>query len=132
MASGGDVFSGIWHCAYWYPSNDHSGEDISEYDMQMHQNGSELVLESLPNAEESYMLVRLSIDGDVATGTWHETTSPHGAFKGAVYSGAGQLIIGADKRRMEGKWAGIGFDHEQKRLSTYSGKWEIVHTGRKA
>lgn len=120
------TFTGTWHCRYWYPSNEHEGEDVSEYDMKVHQQDRELVFESLPNEAESYMLVRLTLDGDLATGTWHETTSPHGAFKGAMYSGAGQLLATDSGQRFEGKWAGIGFDHDLSKPRIYSGNWELV------
>jgi hypothetical protein len=129
MATAEDIFSGIWHCAYWYPSNNHDGEDVSEYGMAMHRTGDKLVLESLPNPEEAYMLVNLQLDedGELATGTWHETTSPHGEFKGAIYSGAGQLLFDDDKHELAGKWAGIGYDYDQAKQAIYSGKWQITY-----
>lgn len=119
-------FSGLWHFVYWYPSNKHSGDDQSEYTMQAYRHADNLILESLPNEEKSYMLVRLKIAGDIATGNWHETTSPTGEFKGALYSGAGQLIIDPQTSRMEGQWAGAGYDHDRKQTKIYSGKWEIT------
>lgn len=119
-------FSGVWHCTYWYPSNEHVGDDPSEYDMEAHVSGKSVIFESLPNAEKSYMLVRLNIDDGIAAGTWHETTSPTGAFKGARYSGAGQLVIHAPTGNMEGKWAGAGYDHKLKEMRIYSGNWEII------
>lgn len=123
---GGYTFSGLWQCTYWYPSNAHEGDDPSEYRMRAYQTGDTIVFESLPNQEESYMLVRLHIDDDIATGNWHETTSPTGAFKGAIYSGAGQLMVDPRTHRMEGQWAGAGYDHELKKMRIYSGAWEIV------
>jgi hypothetical protein len=123
-----NTFSGTWHCRYWYPSNTHDGNDVSEYDMEAVPHGREIVLESQPNAEKSYMLVRLILDSDLATGTWYEETSPTGEFQGATYSGAGQLILNSDKTRFDGKWAGLGYDHDRKETRVYSGKWEIVRT----
>jgi hypothetical protein len=118
-------FVGVWHCRYWYPSNDHDGEDISEYYVQAYQRGRELILESLPNKEESYIFIRLSIDNELATGNWEENTSPHGAFKGAIYSGAVQLLVDSHKRYMEGQWVGIGHDYDLKRARIDTGGWEM-------
>jgi hypothetical protein len=124
MAS--DDFTGLWRCSYWYPSNTHVGDDVSEYQMKAHRDGDNLVFESVANAEGSYMFVRLTLRDEVATGAWHETTSPTGEFKGAVYSGSGQLVVNPDTNYMEGKWAGAGFDHKLKRMRIYSGNWEIA------
>lgn len=116
-----------WHCAYWYPSNTYVGDDVSEYDMTAHYDGKVLVLESIPNAEGSHMLVRLNIgDDNIATGNWHETTSPNGEFGGAIYSGAGQLTVNPQTFYMEGKWAGAGYDHKIGKMRIYSGNWEIT------
>lgn len=125
MVRNADDFSGLWRCVYWFPSNTFVGNEPSEYRMKAHQDGTTLVLESLPNEEKSYMLVRLKIRNDIATGNWYETTSPTGEFKGASYSGAGQLIINPKTHYMEGKWAGAGYDHKLKKMRIYSGNWEI-------
>jgi hypothetical protein len=120
--------SGVWHFCYWYPSNNHDGDDVSEYYVTAHHDGNELIMQSLPNSINAYLLSRLRFDGEVATGTWHETTSPTGAFKGAMYSGAGQLILSKDKKRLEGQWAGAGYDHKLKEPRIYTGKWVIERT----
>src|SRR5216117_39259 len=111
MDSQQDVFAGIWKCTHWYPNKDDSSEDVSENQMRAHRDGDDVVFESLPNEEGSYMFVRLTVHGEVATGSWHETTSPGGDFSSANYSGAGQLLVSEDGKRMEGQWAGVGFDH---------------------
>ena len=122
--SNGTTFAGTWQCRYWYPSNTHDGEDISEYEVTINQTGNKLVLQSLPNKEESYMLARLVVDGDVVTGTWQENTSPHGEFAGLIYSGAVQLLLDKARDRMEGKWVGVGQEDGKKKI--YAGRWETV------
>jgi hypothetical protein len=102
------------------------GDEPSEYDMKSYWLGDMLLLESLPNAEDSYMLIRLNIEDSIATGSWHETTSPTGEFKGAQYSGSGQLIVNPETLAMEGKWAGAGFDRKLQRMRVYTGNWEIA------
>ena len=74
------------------------------------------------------MLVRLVLDeaAGLATGNWHETTSPNGEFKGALYSGAGQLVVNPKTYSMEGKWAGAGYSRKLSRMQIYSGNWEIT------
>ena len=120
-------YAGRWRCSYWYPSNVVVGNDVSEYEMRAYPDGKDMVLESVPNDEHSYMFVRLTIDDKVATGTWQENTSPNGEFKGAIYSGAGQLIVNPVTRSMEGRWAGAGYDRKLKQMRVYSGRWEIFH-----
>ncbi len=119
-------FLGRWRCTYWFPSNTFVGEEPSQYTMVARQEGDELVLESEPNAEKSHLLVRLTLHDDIASGTWHEITSPTGEFKGALYDGSGQLVIDAKTHFMEGKWAGAGFDRKLQKKRIYSGNWEIV------
>lgn len=123
-------FSGIWHSRYWYPSNNHSGEDISEYLMEIHQVGNRLTGTSLPTDDGSYMTIKLHIEDDLITGSWWENTAPEKEFEGMIYSGAMQLIASEDGKRMDGKWVGNGREkledgsYEQR---IYTGKWELVH-----
>lgn len=124
-----DDFSGIWHCRYWYPSNDHDGEDVSEYEVEIHQKGNRLIMTSLPTKNGSYMTVRLSVDGHLATGAWQESTAPNGPFEGMVYSGAMQLIIADDKQSMAGKWVGNGrekLEDNSYEERIYTGNWELL------
>ena len=119
-----DDFSGTWSLCYWYPSNDHEGEDPSEYKGSITKKGDTLIFESTPNKDENYMFCRLTLDGDLATGVWQEKSSPHGFYKGMEYSGAGQLLIGEDMK-FSGMWAGIGLDREINKPKIYTGRWEI-------
>jgi hypothetical protein len=123
------TLSGTWRCTHWYPSKDDASEDITENEMHAHKDGDDLVFESMPNAEGSYMFVRLTVRGDIATGSWHETTSPEGDFQSANYSGAGELLIDQEGKHMEGQWAGAGFDHAQNKQRIYTGKWQLTYVG---
>lgn len=120
-----DLFIGTWYCWHWYPSKDEAGEDVTKNRMQAHRQGKDLVLQSEPNGEKSYMFVRLSLYDGLATGSWQETTSPGGDFEGAMYSGAGQLIIRDDNRSMEGMWAGAGVDRAADMQRVYTGRWAL-------
>ena len=125
MAQAND-FSGDWHFVHWYPSVDDSKEESVEYEMKAHQKGDNLVLESVQQAGvDAYMIVRLRLDGRLATGSWHENADVHGPFRGATYSGAGQLIISKDGQSLEGMWAGAGFDHAEGQPKVYTGRWEL-------
>jgi hypothetical protein len=123
-------FSGIWCCRYWFPSNANPGEEEpSEYQVTIRQRDNKLILESLPNQEESYMLVRLKLDGEVVGGSWQENTSPHGEFKSMIYSGLVQLLYDKEAKRMDGMWVGIGRDHKAGKPAIYTGRWEISYLG---
>jgi hypothetical protein len=122
-----DDFTGIWHCTYWYPSNSYPGtEETSEYDVSAEQTGNQLVLQSLSNPIDAYIFIRLMIDGVFASGSWTENTSPTGEFAGMVYSGVVQLLIDDDRKRMIGKWVGVGRNLEMQQPDIYEGRWEFV------
>ncbi|HSX33693.1 MAG TPA: hypothetical protein VLF91_05155 [Candidatus Saccharimonadales bacterium] len=116
----------FWSLTYWYPSNDHSGEDATSYKMRAHHIGNELILESLPKSDGSALSARLALAGTLATGTWQEKTAPDGAFGGATYSGAGQLILDASAKHMQGQWAGIGIDRATDERRIYTGRWKLA------
>lgn len=108
-------FSGIWHSVYWYTSSAKEGEFTSEYDVKILQKGNNLVVQSIPDKTGAYIVVRLSLEGRIATGTWEEHTSPGGFYKGAIYHGAVQLIVDEDGNSMHGKY--VGFNRLMKVLS---------------
>ena len=122
-------FSGIWYCGYSYPSNQHKGQDVSEYYGVLHQRGDNLVFQSLPNQQESVLQLKLTLDGDLATGYWEEGTSPGGEFAGAIYSGAVQLLVDKNGKHIQGKWVGIGQDDGNRQI--YTGEWTLRRAGEK-
>lgn len=122
-------YAGIWYCAYAYPSNQHEGEDLSEYYATVHQRGNTLTIQSIPNQIGSYLFVKLHVDGELATGTWEENTSPDGEFAGSIYSGAVQMIIAGDGKHMEGKWVGVG--KEDGKHQIFTGRWIMRRAGSK-
>lgn len=115
-----------WKLTHWYPSNNHDGEDSDEHEMTSYWHEATLVLESLPQDNGSYLLARLHLQDNVATGNWYENASVEGEYKGAQYSGAGQLIVDPKTHRMEGLWAGAGYNHELEKMQIYTGRWEVV------
>ncbi len=122
-----DDFSGSWHCTYWFPSNTAPGsEEPSEYDVIAEQTGNQLVLQSVPNPEQSYIFIRLLIDGVYASGSWTENTSPSGEFAGMIYSGVMQLLITDDRQIMNGKWVGVGRDLDLQQPDVYQGRWQLT------
>lgn len=120
-----DSFSGTWQFTHWYPNTDDSEEQSASYQVVAHQNGKDVVFQSEPDEREAYTIVRLTIDGPLATGSWHENADMHGPFEGVQYSGAGQLLISEDGNRMEGMWAGAGLDRAAGEPKIYTGRWEL-------
>lgn len=53
----------------------------------------------------------LDVNGKVITGSWVESTDPTGYYRGAVYTGALQLLEEAADR-LGGKWVGFGKETE--------------------
>jgi hypothetical protein len=125
-----DSYAGDWYSYTWYPTSDDKGEECSEYEMRAYRTANEVVFASKLKDDGSYMLIRLTVDGAVATGTWYENTAPEGEFKGMMYSGAGQLLIEDDGKTLDGMWAGVGIDRTTEKPRVYSGRWELRRTRR--
>lgn len=89
--------------------------------MQMHKVNHYLIIESLPDSH-SYLLIRLTLEDAIATGSWHEQTSEKSYYKGATYHGAIQLVMDKDGTRLKGKWVGFGKDME-----VNAGDWELEY-----
>ncbi len=118
------ALSGIWRSTYRYTS---SGRDNQEFEGQhyvrAHSQGRRLVFESVPDSK-SYVLIRLSFDGEAATGSWEEQTDPNGYYKGATYYGAIQFMVTKDGKGLSGKWAGFG-----KEGDVNTGPWRLEYIG---
>lgn len=113
--------SGMWRSVYHYTSSQKPGEFTSEYDVRIHSVGNELVIQSVANAEKSYILLRMTLDGRIATGTWHEETSPTGDYQGEVRYGALQLVLDEAGNVWRGKWVGFS-----RTMEVYAGNWVIT------
>lgn len=117
-------YTGIWRSDYTYHNSDRNEDLLSQHYVRMYPKGNELIVESVPNVNESYMLARFSVDGTVLTGSWQEATDPKGDYKGTIYYGAAQLIISDDGKKFKGKWVGFG-----KNMEVKTGPWEFVYVG---
>jgi len=116
-------FSGIWHSDYHYRNSMSPDGAISKHDVKIYQTGNQVVMQSVPNKEGSYLLLRLTLDGNLLTGTWNEETSPSGDYEGQIYYGAVQLLIQPDGKSIKGKHA--SYNHE---MEIISGDWELTRT----
>ncbi len=114
-------FSGIWHMVYHFTSSQRPGNFDSEYDLKITEEGDHIIMDSLANAEQSHMFVRVTQNGKILTGTWQESTSPEGFYKGVVYEGAVQLAMDLENGRMVGKWLTYGADGK-----VGAGDWEMT------
>lgn len=113
-------FSGTWHSVYHYTSVTEPGLLDSRHEVKFIQKGETLIVESLPNKEKSYLLMHLKFGDRIATGTWEETTSPTGTYKGITYRGAVQLRLTEDGNLLHGMYVVA-----DRRSDIKSGYWEI-------
>lgn len=116
---------GVWESSYSYPSSGRGATFEGHHFVRLYQKEKHLVFESIPETSKSYLVVRLSIDDDIATGSWQEQTETNGYYKGAMYYGALQLVVSEDNKKMVGKWVGFGKDME-----VNVGPWEFSYVGK--
>jgi len=117
--------SGIWRSQYTYHDRSRKTDVTVTHHVRFYPKGGELVVESVPKVNESYLVVRLWLDGEVATGSWQEVTAPEGYNKGAIFHGAAQFLITDDHRVLEGKW--VGFDKD---MEVATGPWKFTYLGK--
>lgn len=114
-------FSGIWHSVYHYKHPDIPGLADSKHEVRIHRKGDTLIVESLPNKENSYLIIRLKLDGRLATGTWEEHTSPTGAHKREIYVGAAQFVLDEHGNALDGMLLSV-----DRRNFVKSNYWKIT------
>lgn len=115
---------GVWRSHYKYPSSSRKAEFDGEHLVRIYQTGRYLIVESIPGVNHSYVIIRMTLEDGIATGSWHEETDPDGYYKGATYYGAIQFLIAKDNRSMTGKWVGFGKSGE-----VNTGPWELTYVG---
>lgn len=118
-------YSGIWLSRYEYVSSGRGGQTFTGlHYVVILQHGDRLTVRSLPNGSlnpDSPLTMDLTVDGNVVTGTWVETTAAEGYYRGARYHGAVQMLVEPTGRRLRGKWVGFGAE-----MDVNTGPWELV------
>lgn len=112
--------AGIWLSRYYYRSEGRGEEFVGKHYLVLRQQKNRLIAQSLPHTTGSAMTLDLISDSSVVTGTWRETTSPTGYYRGAVYHGTMQMVVDPSGRRMHGMWLGFS-----RKFSINSGRWEL-------
>jgi hypothetical protein len=112
--------SGIWLSAYEYRSSGRGATYTGKHYVSVMQRGVVLSVCSLP-ASKSQLAINMSVNGRVATGTWAEQTQGDGYYRGAVYTGALQLIESEDSQSLTGSWVGFGKEGE-----VNTGAWSLT------
>jgi hypothetical protein len=115
------AFSGIWRSRYIYPSTGRGGDFTGDHYVVFRQQQNRLVGQSLPHSTGSQLRLELVVEPPVATGSWRESTSSAGYYKGATYHGTLQLVIDPSGRSMRGMWLGFSRD-----FKINSGRWELT------
>jgi hypothetical protein len=119
-------FNGIWLSRYEYESSGRGGTVFSNaHYVMVIQHGAKLQVRALPNTTTGRLIMDLTVNGSVLTGTWTEETNPEGYYQGAIYHGAIQMLVEPSGRRMAGKWVGFGRDFD---LNTGPWSLELVTT----
>jgi transcriptional regulator with XRE-family HTH domain len=116
--------TGIWLSTYEYESSSRGETFTDLHYVVILQYGAKLQLRSVTGSA-SRLMMDLTVNGQVVTGTWTEETSPDGYYQGSVYHGAIQLLLEPTGHRMTGKWVGFGRDFD---LNTGPWTLEVVST----
>lgn len=118
-------YSGIWLSKYVYVSSGRANSElIGMHYVVVTQHGARLSVQSLPQGSlnpDSPLVMDLSINKNVVTGTWTEDTAKDGYYRGASYHGAIQMLADMTGRKMKGQWVGFG-----KEFDVNTGPWELV------
>jgi DNA-binding transcriptional regulator YiaG len=117
-AKGQGPLTGIWLSRYEYPSSSRDGTFTGLHHLVLIQRGGKVQARSI--GSQGKLIMDLTAEGNILTGTWREETNPQGYYRGATYHGAIQLTIGPTGHRMAGQWAGFGKDGE-----VNSGPWTL-------
>ena len=113
--------TGIWLSRYEYTSSGRGGQVFANaHYVMLLQHGQRLQVRSLTGTAAGRVVMDLTVNGQVVTGTWTEQTDPRGYYQGSVYYGAIQMLLEPTAHRMTGKWVGFGRDFE---LNT--GPWSL-------
>jgi hypothetical protein len=118
-ASAGPL-TGIWRSRYSYPSSSRGKTYTSEHHVIVLQHGARLQVRSLNGSGQGDVVMDLSVEAGVATGTWTEDTDQGGYYRGARYAGAIQLLIEPSGHRMKGSWVGYG-----RSFDVNTGPWQL-------
>ncbi|MGH3188211.1 MAG: helix-turn-helix domain-containing protein [Streptosporangiaceae bacterium] len=112
--------TGIWLSSYTYESSGRGQTFTSRHYVIVLQRGARLMVRSLP-ASASRLSMDLTVNGHVVTGTWAEETERGGYYRGAVYTGAIQMLEEDDGGRFAGRWVGFGKENE-----VNTGPWSLT------
>ncbi len=112
--------TGIWRSRYSYPSSSRGKTYSSEHHVIVIQHGARVQVRSLRGSGQGDVVMDLSVEANVATGTWTEDTDQGGYYNGARYSGAIQLLIEPSGHRMSGSWVGYG-----RSFDVNTGPWQL-------
>ena len=101
----------IWRSTYSYVSSSRGDKTFtSEHYVMVIQHGNRVQVRSLPGTATGRVMMDLTVDGQVITGTWTEETDPDGYYASSVYSGAIHMLLDHTGHRMKGKWLGFNRD----------------------
>jgi hypothetical protein len=113
--------NGIWLSRYGFVSSGRGGQTLSDlHHVMLIQHGASIQARSLAGSNPATLIMDLTQNGSVITGTWSERTNPGGYYQGAVYHGAIQFLLDLTEHRMRGQWVGYGRDFD---LNT--GPWTL-------
>lgn len=113
--------NGIWLSRYEYVSSGRGGQTFTDlHYVVLLQHGANIQVRSLSESNPSSLIMDLTQNGAVVTGTWSERTNPKGYYQGSVYHGAIQFLVDPTGHRIRGQWVGYGRDFD---LNT--GPWTL-------
>ena len=114
------TLAGTWRSRYEYGLGLHDKPNFSEHRLIFEKDGKAWIGTSLPNAEDSEVIITLAESGDEFAGAWQEKTSPTGHYKGRTFKGLILFVLSPDGNTLDGKWLGAGSGRVK------SGIWKLT------
>ena len=127
MAEKDHDISGVWLSTYSFVSGTDGSLMVTDHYVDIYRIGSQVIVQSIPASNGSYMMARFSLDGRVLTGSYYSQTAASSEKKGPLYydQGAAQLVISEDGKTLEGM--GVGYTRT---MEVKPSDWKLVYIGK--
>jgi hypothetical protein len=119
--------SGVWLSTYSFVSSTNGELMVTDHYVEIHRVGSQIIVQSIPTSNGSYMMARFTLEGRVLTGSYYSQTDASATTKRSLYydQGAAQMIISEDGKTIAGM--GVGYTRD---MVVIPSEWRMTFVGK--